>query len=74
MGMTVKLSCGHGLQLLTAQDAVPDEGPWALYPLIEEHPIETGDLMTCVVDGIVHRVEGVSPELIPMDHTGRLVL
>jgi len=74
MGMTVKLSCGHGLQLLTAQDPVPDDGPWALYPLIVEHPVDIGDRMTCIVCLSAHRVEAVSPELIPMNHTGRLSL
>jgi hypothetical protein len=71
---TVALGCGHGLQLLTVQDRVPDEGPWALYPTIAEHPIELGDLMTCVVCLSAQRVTGIYLGLVPMDHTGRLVL
>jgi len=71
---TVALSCGHGLQLLTAQDPIPDDGPWCLYPLDDDNSVEPGDQMTCIACGTVQRVTGTSPELIPMDHTGRLTL
>jgi len=71
---TVALSCGHGLQLLGVHDVPPDEGPWTMYPLIVEHPVDVGDHMTCIVCHTTQTVTGTSPELIPMDHTGRLTL
>lgn len=74
MTRTVALSCGHGLQLLTVHDIPPDDGPWTLYPLIEEHPVDVGDRMTCVVCLTTQRITGTSPELIPMGRTGRLSL
>lgn len=74
MSLTVGLSCGHGMRLLGVHDTPPDGEPWTMYPLIEEHPVDVGDAMTCIVCLTEQRVTGCSPELIPMDHTGRLSL
>jgi hypothetical protein len=74
--MTVALSCGHGLQLRDGPDtlpaSLPDHGPWIFYPVMDEHPVEVGDLMTCIVCFSTRTIEGISPDLIPMNDMGFL--
>lgn len=74
MSSTVGLGCGHGLQLLTPKDTPPDHGPWTLYPLIVEHPIEIGDHMTCIVCCATQTVTAFYSGLIPMNDDGKLRL
>lgn len=76
--MTIALGCGHGLQLRDGADAAPDQlpqtGPWTFYPPNMAHEIEVGDSMTCLVCQTNQEITGISPELIPMDNTGKLTL
>jgi hypothetical protein len=78
MSLTVALRCGHGLQLRNGKDTheenLPEHGPWTFYPLDDEHPVEPGDVITCLVCGTSQSITGVSPELIPMNDSGRLTL
>jgi hypothetical protein len=59
MILTVGFSCGHGLRLLDACEVPPADDPWAMYPLIQEHPLELGDAMTCIICHQTRTVIGV---------------
>jgi hypothetical protein len=76
--MTVALGCGHGLQIRDGQDTreenLPESGPWVFYPVMDEHPLEVGDGMSCVVCMTFQTVTGISPELIPIGDSGELKL
>jgi hypothetical protein len=72
--LTVGLSCGHGIRLLSVHDEPPEHDPWVTYPLIEEHPVEIGDQMTCIVDQQVRAVTGLYDATAPIDSDGKLRL
>ena len=74
MSLTVGLSCGHGMRLLDVGDEPPEDEPWSLYPLINEHPVEIGDQMTCIVDNHVHTVSGIYTDAVPIASNGMLRL
>jgi hypothetical protein len=40
--------CGDAVTLVAPHEVPPPGEPWTLYPLIDEHPIGIGDVMTCV--------------------------
>jgi len=70
MIVTLDLECGHGLALIDATVDPPATGPWCLWP---EPDVETGDLMTCAIDGSAQRVVAVREGLIPMNDNGKPV-
>ena len=47
--MKIGYDCGHAVNLVTPSQIPPPNEPYTLYPLIEEHPVEIGDVMTCVI-------------------------
>lgn len=50
MNIVVSLSCGDTMRLVTdARELPADDIPRSFYPLIDEHPLELGDFMTCPV-------------------------
>lgn len=65
--MKVGYSCGHTVTLVTAHEVPPKGEPWTLYPLIDEHPIDIGDVMTCIVCKRIETITSVHDELIPVD-------
>jgi hypothetical protein len=79
MSLTVAMACGHGLQLRNGEDTyeenLPEEGPWSFYPIDEDHLVDLGDIITCLVCQTNQEIIGmVADRLIPMDNSGRLKL
>lgn len=74
MSMTVHLGCGHGLQLRAGEDTreenLPGHGPWVFYPVMDEHPVDKGDQMTCLVCLTAQEITDISPGLIPLNDLG----
>jgi hypothetical protein len=50
VSLVVSLTCGDTVRLVTdAREMPTDDLPRTFYPLIDEHPLETGDFMTCPI-------------------------
>lgn len=67
MSATVKLTCGHYLNLIDPLDDVPEEGPWAM---IDSEDVDPGDWMTCIIDNRIHMVEEMTPGYRPLNGRG----
>lgn len=57
--LTLGYECGDKVSLIAPGEDPPEDNAWTVYPLIIEHPIELGDVMTCVVCGDVRRINKI---------------
>jgi len=46
--MKVGYDCEHAVNLVAPYQTPPTNEPYIMYPLIDEHPVDIGDEMTCI--------------------------
>lgn len=60
------------MRLIDIGDAPPETEPWSLYPIIEEHPIELGDHMTCIICNNTQTINGIYAGHIAIASDGKI--
>ncbi len=60
--MKIGYDCGHAVNLITPNTVPPENEVYVLYPIIDEHPVEIGDEMTCVTCDQVRMITKIYAE------------